>query len=425
MTSPAHDIGDRVLLGEDSLDALVRLLAADHRVVGPRVGDGAIVIGDLASAADLPRGWLDQQEAGRYRLEPDAVAGPFDHVVGPFSLKNFLFPARETLSILERVDGSWVTRTPAWADRPLAVIGVRGCDLAALAIQDRVFLGNGHVDPLYAARRERLFLVAVDCRRPAPTCFCHSTGTGPAACDAATGRGADLILTDLGPGPEESAAATLGIPADAPRIYACRIGSAAGAGVIARLLAEDPEIGAPSPEQESLAEAIPLATARHLAVRDALPTPGRRMAMEGLRDLLYANLDHPRFEEVATRCLSCTNCTLVCPTCFCASVSEVPELDAERVSRERRWESCFSLDHARMHGHSVRHSTASRYRQWLTHKLGGWIDQFGVSGCTGCGRCITWCPVGIDLTEEVAAIRSSTGDGSPVTADDAPGRDGP
>ena len=407
MSDPPAETRAGVILGADGLDGLVRLLAADHRVIGPRLGDGAIVLGDLASAADLPHGWLDEQEAGRYRLSQDPAAGPFDHVVGPFSLKNFLFPPRETIATLERVEGSWVRTVPPSPDRPLAVVGVRGCDLAALAIQDRVFLGSAHVDPLYAARREGLFLVAVDCRRAAPTCFCHSTGSGPAACDAAAGRSADLLLTDLGPGPAGSAATAAGIGADAPRRYACRPGSPRGAEVIARLVASGCGAEPWAEGDASMAAAIPAATAAHLAARDAGDPSGRRLDMAGLRDLLYANLDHPRWDDVGTRCLSCTNCTLVCPTCFCASVTEIPELDAERVARERRWESCFSLDHARMHGHSVRHTTASRYRQWLTHKLGGWIDQFGVSGCTGCGRCITWCPVGIDLTAEAAAIRQA------------------
>jgi ferredoxin len=136
------------------------------------------------------------------------------------------------------------------------------------------------------------------------------------------------------------------------------------------------------------------------------PRP-RSLDTEGIRDLLFSNLEHPRWDEVASRCLSCTNCTLVCPTCFCSSVTEVADLSGDRVDRERQWASCFTLDHARIHGGSVRSTTASRYRQWLTHKLAGWIDQFGSSGCTGCGRCITWCPVGIDLTEEVAAIRAT------------------
>ena len=344
------------------IDALRR---EGHRVVGPQVADGAIVLRDLASAADLPTGWLDEQDGGSYRLRYDPAAGTFDHVVGPHSLKNFLFPARETIASFARVDGAW-TQTPAAApDPPLAVLGVRGCDLAALAVQDRVFLGGDFVDEAYKARRERLFLVAVNCRRAVATCFCHSMGTGPAA-----GPGFDLALTEVG------------------GRFACEVGSARGAAVLGDALGADVAAAAcTEPEIDA---------ARSLDTHD-------------IRDLLMRNLEHPRWDDVAARCLSCTNCTLVCPTCFCASVQEVADLTGDAVERERHWASCFSLDHARMHGQSVRSSTASRYRQWLTHKFAGWIDQFGTSGCTGCGRCITWCPVGIDVTEEIAAIRATDG----------------
>ncbi len=129
------------------------------------------------------------------------------------------------------------------------------------------------------------------------------------------------------------------------------------------------------------------------------------MDTENLRDLLLSNLEHPRWDDVAQRCLSCTNCTMVCPTCFCASVSEVSDLTGDQVQRVRQWESCFNIDFSYTAGGTVRGDTRSRYRQWLTHKLASWHDQFETSGCVGCGRCITWCPVGIDLTEEVAAIR--------------------
>jgi ferredoxin len=96
---------------------------------------------------------------------------------------------------------------------------------------------------------------------------------------------------------------------------------------------------------------------------------------------------------------------MVCPTCFCSSVEDVSDLSGEHVERRRHWDSCFNFSFSYMNGGNVRDNTRSRYRQWLTHKLGSWIEQFGASGCVGCGRCITWCPVGIDLTEEVAAIR--------------------
>jgi Fe-S-cluster-containing hydrogenase component 2 len=133
------------------------------------------------------------------------------------------------------------------------------------------------------------------------------------------------------------------------------------------------------------------------------------MDTSGIKELLYRNPEHPRWDDVAERCLACTNCTLVCPTCFCGSVEDVTDLVGETAERWRRWDSCFTLDHSFLHGGSVRSSTRARYRQWLTHKLASWIDQFGTSGCIGCGRCITWCPVGIDITEEVAAIRATDG----------------
>ncbi len=134
---------------------------------------------------------------------------------------------------------------------------------------------------------------------------------------------------------------------------------------------------------------------------------GREMRADDLHDLLMRNLSHPRWDDVAARCLSCANCTMVCPTCFCTSVEDSSDLTGTETSRSRRWDSCFTMDFSYIHGGSVRSSTKSRYRQWMTHKLATWVDQFGSSGCVGCGRCITWCPVGIDITEEVRAIRDS------------------
>jgi len=348
------------------------------------------VIRDLASARELPTGWLDEQDGGHYRLRHDPAAGTFDHVVGPHSLKNFLFPAREALARFTRDGGSWSQEELARDEPPLAVIGVRACDLEALRIQDRVFMGGEHVDPAYAARREKLFVVAVNCRRAVATCFCHSMGCGPAATHSF-----DLALTEHGGGA-------------APARFACEVGSARGAEILASL---GGPLTACMTEEVAAAREVPAELAARMHARQAEPGQPRPRSLdtEGIRDLLFDNLEHARWDEVASRCLSCTNCTLVCPTCFCASVTEVADLSGDHVDRERQWASCFTLDHGKIHGHSVRSSTASRYRQWLTHKLAGWIDQFGTSGCTGCGRCITWCPVGIDITAEVAAIRAAPG----------------
>jgi ferredoxin len=146
----------------------------------------------------------------------------------------------------------------------------------------------------------------------------------------------------------------------------------------------------------------------------AVQRMGRSLQTDGIRDLLATNLEHSRWDDVAERCLACTNCTLVCPTCFCSTVEDVTDLTGGVAERWRSWDSCFTLDHSFVSGGSVRATHHDRYRQWLTHKLGTWIDQFGSSGCVGCGRCITWCPVGIDLTEEIAAIRAAPTADTPI-----------
>ena len=389
---------------QDKLQRLFDCLqSAGFRTVGPQVRDGAVIYDRLTEAADLPHGLVDEQDGGYYRLTQYPDASPFDHVAGPHSLKNFLFPPRETIQQWRREEGSWQEVNSRTEPESLAVIGPRACDLAALAIQDRVFLEGEFVDPFYKARRDRLFIVAVNCRRAAATCFCHSMKCGPEVT-----AGHDLLLT----------------PVDDR--YVMEIGSPAGEKIAQQLMAEtaictSTDLACAREVSQTLADqmaARPHTPVRHVAAAiseapqkapppRSAPVP-RSLDTENIRDLLFDNLGSNRWEEVASRCLSCGNCTMVCPTCFCSSVEEVADLAGDDVTRERQWASCFTLEHSQIHGENPRPTTAAQYRQWLTHKLAGWIDQFGSSGCTGCGRCITWCPVGIDLTEEVAAIREQT-----------------
>jgi ferredoxin len=265
-------------------------------------------------------------------------------------------------------------------ETPLALVGVRSCELHAIEIQDRVFIGGKHVDRDYAARRDGAFLVAVNCFEPGGTCFCTSMGTGPKV-----QSGYDLALTEL---------------LDREHRFLVEAGTDRGAEVLA-------ELGGRSPVAADL-------DAAEASVESAAERMGRSMETFNLRELLARNLEHPRWEEVANRCLTCGNCTLVCPTCFCSAVEDETDLAGEEAERFRVWDNCFSVDYSYIHGGSVRPSGSSRYRQWMTHKLGTWHEQFGSSGCVGCGRCITWCPVGIDITEEVAAIRATEGDNAPV-----------
>lgn len=365
--------GERRILGRHHLDALLAALRdAGYRTLGPTVRDAAIVYDDICSAADLPTGWTDEQAPGRYRLKRREDEALFGYAVGPHSWKRFLHPPILTVLRARRAKRGFEVDEAVHEPSRFAFIGVRACELHAIALQDRVFLGGPHVDPDYKARREAAFIVAVNCGQAGGTCFCVSMKTGPRAT-----AGFDLALTELvGAGRHD---------------FLVEAGTERGAEIARHL-----PLRRPSEADLAEAEALVQATAASM---------GRALDTQGLKELLYASYESPRWKEIAQRCLACANCTMACPTCFCTTVDDVTDLSGAEAVRSRRWDSCFSLDFSYIHGGSVRSSGESRYRQWLTHKLASWQDQFGASGCVGCGRCITWCPVGIDLTEEVQAIR--------------------
>jgi sulfhydrogenase subunit beta (sulfur reductase) len=360
-----------------ALDHLISVLWSEgYKVLGPIARDGGVAFDEVRGVTDLPVGVRDAQEAGRYRLIPGIDGEIFGVVNGAGSLKPFFFAPQETLVEIRRSPRNFQVDEVKPVAQRLAFIGVRACDLAALAIQDRIFMHDRFGDTHYETRRKDAFLVSVACTRSAPTCFCASMGTGPEP-----RGGFDLSLTEM----EE--------------YFLVSSGSPSGAAIVAKLdLIPAPEDG--------------VAAARE-RIRQCAAAMKRRMDTSDLPRLLYEEANSPRWDNVAARCLSCTNCTMVCPTCFCHAVVENPDIDGGTSRRVRQWDSCFSLEHAHIYGMNFRPTIRDRYRQWLTHKLASWIDQFGMSGCVGCGRCITWCPVGIDLTEEVAAIRAERRKQSP------------
>ncbi len=366
-------------LPRDDLDRLISLLEEDGRtVIGPTVRDGALSYDRIAGAADLPLGWTDAQAPGRYRLQRSGAGRSFDVGPPPQGLKRFTFPSHAALTVAERDDEGRVSFTPARPDPPrLAFLGVRACEIAALLVQDRVLAAGPFVDEDYRARRDAVLVVAVQCTRSGATCFCASMGTGPEVT-----AGHDLVMTELDDG------------------FVVDAGSVTGTQLLARLAL------APATSQQQAAAGAGVASAR-AAQHDGVAT-------NGLRDRLMDQLDSPRWAEIADRCLACGNCTLACPTCFCSSVGLESDLDGTATRLERRWDSCFTGDFARVAGGNFRPRRQDRYRQWLTHKFATWIDQFGTSGCVGCGRCITWCPVGIDVREELRIIAPPYG-GTQVT----------
>jgi len=368
------DSAPRVLARAAFDDLLAALGGRGYRLIGPTIRDGAIVYEELRSSADLPVGVTDVQDGGTYRLARRDDEALFGYAVGVQSWKRYLWPPDVRLWRVKKDGDSDFAVIPEQAETPKdAYIGVRSCELHAIAHLDDALLNIPHPDPAYAARRERVFVVALNCHQAGGTCFCVSMETGPRAT-----FGYDVALTE--------------VIEDGRHWFLVEAGSGEGAQVLDEL--------------DTTPAAAEHVAAADRAIERAASNQGRTMDTTDIKDLLYRNYEHPRWEEVADRCLTCGNCTMVCPTCFCTTVEDVTDLEGGTAERRQQWDSCFTMDFSHVHGGSVRASGKSRYRQWMTHKLATWIDQFGTSGCVGCGRCITWCPVAIDLTEEVAAIRA-------------------
>lgn len=379
MSAPTPTVGQPWFLPKDQgLSSLIQnLLQEGFTVIGPRLVDGGIVFRPVSSPQDLARGLRDEQAPGYYRLLPGDPDMFFEYVVGPTSAKPYLFPPTQRLFRMH-IDGQRFAFDAGLPQPPkLALLGLRPCDLAAISVQDKVFgpddesANRCETDLYYLRTRKAAFLIVVNCTRPGGNCFCVSMGTGPAAHD-----GFDLAMTELRGG------------------FVIQAGSPRGAQILARL-----PVRQPSAAELELAE---------LKIHQAREHMGKSMPTDGLVQALKEAIEHPHWAQVAQRCLSCGNCTMVCPTCFCSTVTDSSDLSGTSFLRTRQWESCFTLQFSYTTAGSIRNTIRGRYRHWIRHKLCTWWDQFGTSGCVGCGRCITWCPTGIDITEEARAVLDHT-----------------
>ena len=375
MKQKSKQLVDQVTLKRQHFQQLLDALSAmGYRTIGPSLQNGAIVLDDITSVDDLPIGWRDIQESASYRIEERRDEALFGFVVGPQSWKKYLYPAEQILSEAKRTRSGWKIDSAETEIPKYAFVGVRSCEIHALFALDKIFMESEYFDPGYKARRENALIVAVNCGEIGGTCFCASMGTGPKA----TG-GFDLALTEV---------------VDASKHYfVVDIGTEKGQQIIDKVTHE-------TARKEEIAKAESITS-------EAAKRMGRSLDTSDLKDLLYRNIEHSHWKDVASRCLTCANCTMVCPTCFCTTMEDYTDLSGQEASRLRKCDSCFTMDYSYIIGGSVRYSTDARYRQWLMHKFANWIDQYGTFGCVGCGRCITWCPAGIDVTEELRIIRVS------------------
>jgi len=365
-----HRPGSKLLISQEGLKRLMAALSALGDLIGPKAIGGVLTYARISGPEDMPRGMTDEQSAGRYRLLPSGREAYFDFTLGAQGWKSFFSPPSvELFSVTNGADGYTITQSEP-ALRPLVLFGVRPCELAAIAMQDKIYTQGDHVDQVYAARRKGAFIVAINCARPSGGCFCVSMGTGPKA-----QTGFDIAITEVLEGKDH--------------FFLAEPGSAAGEKFLS-------ELGFPpaGDGQVALAEKTSSAAAGRM---------GKAINQNGLKDALYASYDHPQWAKTGQRCLSCGSCAAVCPTCFCLKYEDYTDLSG-KASRKRGWDVCLGRDYSYIHGGPARPSAMARYRHFVIHKLASWIDQFGSPGCVGCGRCIVWCPAGIDITQHAAAI---------------------
>lgn len=371
MTQKAK-VTTKFVIKNDDLHHLFEALSNDgYKIIGPKAKNGVITYDELHSPADLPEGYTDKVDHAFYRIEKTDSKALFNYNVGAYSWKRFLFPPQHKLYTVTKGENKLEFTANKETNGKLALFGVRSCELEAIKIQDRILAEDHFVDAQYAEQRKKSLIIAVNCSTANNNCFCTSMKTGPKA-----EAGFDLALTE--------------ICDNKNHYFIIEAGSKTGQ----KLLKNLPTTEA---DEKDLAKADEIIDQTINMISKTVDTTHAKAALQ-------ENINHIHYDKVAKRCTSCGNCRMVCPTCFCTTVEERTSLDGETAERIRIWDSCFSKDFTHIHGGSARPSTRSHYRQWLTHKFANWVDQFGTFGCVGCGRCITWCPLGIDITEEVTAI---------------------
>jgi ferredoxin len=281
------------------------------------------------------------------------------------SPKSVLFPQREALFRYRAEKGTAELDVPSNAEKGQVLFGIRPCDARGLLLLDKVF-GSGCCDPYYMDKRRNTIVVSLGCAEPNPSCFCLSMGGGPCSSE-----GSDLLLLDL------------------DDRYIAEAVNEKGAALL-----EDQAFEKSDEKSLSLAKK----TKKHA---EASMKPVVRK--EDLEEELERLFNDPVWKDVAESCLSCGICTYLCPTCHCFDICD--EASGQVGERIRVWDSCqFPLFTEQASGFNPRPTNRERFRQRIMHKLSYLPKSQSMTGCVGCGRCVTECPVNLDIREVMASL---------------------
>jgi sulfhydrogenase subunit beta (sulfur reductase) len=284
------------------------------------------------------------------------------------SPKGILFPQSEILFNYRSEGDTVAIEVPSNEEKPYLIFGVHPCDAMSLTMLEKVF-GGKYKDPYYLERKSKAVVVSTGCPHPPPTCFCTSVGGGPFS-----PTGSDLLFIEIG---DE---------------YVIQIVSDKG-----RKLLEDTGLGEADKEKLALRDNV---------MKRAEAAMGSRVETGGLKEKLDNLFDDPVWGPLTEKCLGCGICTYLCPTCHCFDVlDEAVGPDGKRL---RIWDSClFPLFTLQASGANPRRTVRERYRQRIMHKFSYLVEEHALIGCSGCGRCVTECPVNLDIRQVLNTIQGT------------------